>query len=102
MATILITRHRHPRRWAAAQGLTVDYVFPRLNPRFLRAGDTVIGNLPVPLAAQVWMAGAHYLHLASGRRGQLPRDPEFTAYLVCPTQPSEPLLSASDDDALPW
>jgi len=104
MAIILITRHcqRHARRWAAAQGIALDYVFPRLNPRFLRPGDTVIGRLPVPLAAQVWTLGASYLHLPLDRRGGLPRDPAFTAYLVCPAQQPDPLLSSPDDDAVPW
>ena len=84
MSTILITRDRNARRWAAEQDLAVDYVFPRLNPRFLRPGDTVIGSLPVPVAARVWAAGANYLHLNLGRRGRLPDYPEFTPYVVCP------------------
>ena len=59
-------RHRrHPgaREWLARQGIPVDRLTSHLEVEQLRPGDTVIGTLPVHLAAEVCRRGGRYLHL---------------------------------------
>ncbi len=55
-------------------GPAFDCHVPHLDPAQVRHGDTVIGTLPVHLAAQVCARGAIYLHLAlampAQQRGQ--------------------------------
>ncbi len=63
MTTYFVSRHEGAVRWAQQQGLSVDSVVPHLDPAVVHAGDTVIGTLPVHLAAQVCHAGARYVHL---------------------------------------
>ena len=46
------------------QGLRIDHVVAHLDPTIVRAGDTVLGTLPLPIAAQVCTRGARYLHLS--------------------------------------
>ena len=64
MTTWFISRHPGAIEWARQQGLRVDEYVAHLDPLRIRAGDTVIGSLPVNLAAQVCEAGARYLHLS--------------------------------------
>ncbi len=44
--------------------MPIDRYLPHLDPALVHVGDTVIGSLPVNLAAQVCAAGARYLHLS--------------------------------------
>lgn len=64
MTTYYITRHAGAVEWAAQQGLHIDQFVPHLDPAVVHQGDTVIGSLPVNLAAQVCAAGAAYWHLS--------------------------------------
>ena len=50
--------------WAATEGLIVDIQAAHLDPQIIQAGDTVIGTLPIHLAAQVCARGGRYLHLS--------------------------------------
>lgn len=61
--TYLVTRHPGARDWAAAQGVAADEVRAHLDVADVRPGDTVVGTLPVNLAAAVCARGARYLHL---------------------------------------
>lgn len=74
MTTWFVSRHPGAIEWATRQHLHVDCVVPHLDPTQVQPGDTVIGSLPVNLAAQVCASGAAYLHLAlelpAGSRGQ--------------------------------
>ena len=74
MTTFFVSRHPGAIEWAQRQNLVVDRVVPHLDPAQVQPGDTVIGSLPVNLAAQVCDAPAHYLHLSlalpAARRGQ--------------------------------
>jgi len=63
MTTFLVTRHPGAVDWAARQGIPADRIVPHLDTEQIQPGDTVIGTLPVQLAAQVCQRGGRYLHL---------------------------------------
>lgn len=64
MTTWLVTRHPGALDWLLAQGFTgVEHV-PHLDPAVVAPGDSVIGTLPVHLAAAVCAAGARYFNLS--------------------------------------
>ena len=64
MTTYFVTRHPGAVVWAATEGLIVDVRVAHLDPEVIQAGDTVIGTLPIHLAAQVCARGGRYLHLS--------------------------------------
>ncbi|MCB1770006.1 MAG: CRISPR-associated protein Csx16, partial [Candidatus Competibacteraceae bacterium] len=64
MTTYFVTRHPGAVDWAATEGLIVDIQAAHLDPQIIQAGDTVIGTLPIHLAAQVCERGGRYLHLS--------------------------------------
>jgi len=64
MTTYFVTRHPGARAWAAEEGIEVDDVIDHLDPTRIEPGDTVIGSLPVNLAAAVCDRGGRYLHLS--------------------------------------
>lgn len=64
MTTFFISRHPGAVEWAVRQRLAIDHVVPHLDPAQVQPGDTVIGSLPVNLAAQVCAGGAAYWHLS--------------------------------------
>lgn len=73
MTTYFITRHPGARAWAEARRVRIDLCRAHLEIDTVHPGDTVIGTLPVHLAAAVCERGARYLHLSleipSERRG---------------------------------
>lgn len=64
MTTWFISRHPGAIEWASRQQLCVDRQVNHLDPAQVQPGDTVMGSLPVNLAAQVCAAGAAYWHLS--------------------------------------
>lgn len=62
MATYFISRHPGASQWARQQNIQAIHL-AHLLPQHIAPGDTVIGNLPVHLAALVCAQGARYLHL---------------------------------------
>lgn len=64
MTTWFITRHPGAIDWARAQQLQIDHFVSHLDPVLVQAGDTVMGSLPVHLAAGICERGARYLHLS--------------------------------------
>lgn len=78
MTTYFVSRHAGAIEWAARQQLQVDVFVPHLDLAQVQSGDTVIGSLPVSLAAQVCAAGAAYSHLAVELPASL-RGQELTA-----------------------
>lgn len=74
MSTWFISRHPGAMAWAQRQGLQVDRYVAHIDATLVQPGDTVIGSLPVNLAATVCERGARYLHLSlelpSDLRGQ--------------------------------
>ncbi len=63
MTTYFVSRHPGAIEWARAEALKIDHFVPHLDLTLVQGGDTVIGSLPVNLAAQVCAAGAAYWHL---------------------------------------
>jgi CRISPR-associated protein Csx16 len=64
MTTYFISRHPGAITWAEQQGINVDQRITHLDIDLIRSGDTVIGSLPVNLAAQVCGKRAAYIHLS--------------------------------------
>ncbi|BCX88945.1 CRISPR-associated protein Csx16 [Methylomarinovum tepidoasis] len=62
--TFFVSRHPGAVEWARRQGLRIDRQVDHLDVEEIQPGDTVIGTLPVHLAAQVCRRGARYLHLS--------------------------------------
>lgn len=59
-----VSRHPGAITWAKAQKLRVTRWVSHLESADVGAGDTVIGSLPVNLAARVCERGGRYLHLS--------------------------------------
>ena len=78
MTTWFVSRHAGAIEWAARQGLAVDRLVHHLDPALVCCGDTVMGSLPVNLAAAVCQRGARYLHLSMALPPDL-RGKELTA-----------------------
>ena len=64
MAIYFISRHPGARAWAEEEGFAVDQVIDHLDPGIIQPGDTLIGTLPVNLAAAVCERGGRYLNLS--------------------------------------
>ena len=67
MATYFITRHTGAVEWASQEGFDVTNLVTHADGAFfacLRAGDIVMGILPVALAFRVCAAGAEFYDLA--------------------------------------
>ncbi len=62
--TWFVSRHPGAIEWAKRQDLAIERWSRHLDPTAVEAGDTVIGTLPVNLAAEVCKRGARYLHLS--------------------------------------
>lgn len=62
--TWFVSRHAGAIAWAKGQELTIGRWATHLDPAQVEAGDTVIGTLPVNLAAEVCQRGALYFHLS--------------------------------------
>lgn len=63
MSTYFVSRHPGAIEWAQGEALTIDHFVPHLDMALVQRGDTVMGSLPVNLAARVCAAGAAYWHL---------------------------------------
>jgi CRISPR-associated protein Csx16 len=64
MTTFFITRHPGAREWAREEGIAIDRLVDHLDPEDVQPGDTVLGTLPVNLAAKICAKGAKYFHLS--------------------------------------
>lgn len=64
MTTFFVTRHPGALDWAHSAGIAFDVHVMHLDPAQVGPGDTVIGSLPVHLAADVCARGARYLNLS--------------------------------------
>jgi CRISPR-associated protein Csx16 len=64
MTIFFVSRHPGALDWMRRHGIAFDRHAPHLAIEKVRAGDTVIGSLPVNLAAEVCARGATYRHLS--------------------------------------
>ncbi len=64
MATIFVSRHPGAIAWAKQQGIAVDLYSDHLDTQIVNAGDKVIGNLPMAMAADICGKGARYFSLS--------------------------------------
>lgn len=64
MTIWFVSRHPGAVKWARNQGIGYDLHVAHLDPEAVLAGDTVIGSLPVNLAAEVCSRGAEYWNLS--------------------------------------
>ncbi len=64
MTTWFVSRHPGAVEWVVRQSLEVHRQVAHLNLDDIQTGDTVIGSLPVNLAAKVCALGATYWHLS--------------------------------------
>lgn len=69
-----VSRHSGALDWARQNGIAFDCHVAHLDTGKIGAGDTVIGSLPVNLAAEVCACGAEYwnlsLHVLEQDRGR--------------------------------
>ena len=64
MTTLFVSRHPGAIEWIKTQGLQIDRWVTHLDITDITHGDTVIGNLPVPMVFAINSRGARYIHLA--------------------------------------
>lgn len=64
MTIWFVSRHPGALAWARQNGIAFDCHVAHLDTRKIGVGDTVIGSLPVNLAAEVCARGAKYLNLS--------------------------------------
>jgi len=64
MTTWFVSRHPVANLWAQEQGLHIDQYVSHLDATQIQPGDTVIGTLPVQLAAAVCSQGARFLNVS--------------------------------------
>lgn len=62
--TWFVSRHPGALEWAVRRGLRADACVAHLEAEKVSPGDTVIGTLPVHLAAEVCARGGRYLNLS--------------------------------------
>lgn len=104
MTTWFISRHPGARAWAAEQGLRIDQYLTQFDAMRIQSGDTVIGTLPVHLAAAVCRQGARFFNLsldlpAHWRGRELSADDlrqcqaRLEAFQVTPSAPSKSSVS---------
>ena len=64
MTTWFVSRHPGANAWAQEQGLHIDRYVSHLDTTQIQPGDTVIGTLPVHLAAAVCSQGARFFNIS--------------------------------------
>ena len=64
MTVYFITRHSGAVAWAREEGIEAAQLIDHLDVELIQPGDTVVGTLPVNLAASVCARGGSYLHLS--------------------------------------
>lgn len=64
MTIYFVSRHPGAIEWAALHGVRVDQQLSHLDTALVQPGDTVVGTLPVHLAATVCGQGAQYINLS--------------------------------------
>lgn len=63
MTTWFVSRHKGAIEWMKQQNIKVDRWETHLNPSEVKSGDTVIGVLPMGMAAKICQQGAVFYAL---------------------------------------
>jgi len=64
MTTYFVSRHTGAMVWAKNEAIKVDVQLEHLEINNLKAGDIVLGSLPVNLVAELNKMGVRYFHLS--------------------------------------
>lgn len=64
MKTWVVTRHKGALDWLLEERVAFDEHIEHLNVDLLTPGDVIIGNLPIPMVAELNAKGVGYWHLA--------------------------------------
>ena len=72
MTHYFVTRHAGALDWARDQGIVATLI-EHLDPALIKAGDTVLGTLPIHLVAALNSIGARYLSRAAQTGADLRR-----------------------------
>lgn len=64
MTTWFISRHQGAIDWIKRQNIQIDRFIEHINVEEIQADDTVIGTLPIHLAAEVCIKGAKFYFLS--------------------------------------
>lgn len=64
MTIYVVTRHMGALNWLVEEKFSFDQHITHLDTAILKQGDTVVGNLPIPMVAQINSQGVDYWHLA--------------------------------------
>ncbi|BFU59584.1 MULTISPECIES: CRISPR-associated protein Csx16 [Rodentibacter] len=64
MAVWFISRHLGAIEWISQQNIRIDHFIEHLDVNKIQTNDTVIGTLPVHLAAEVCQRGAKFYFLS--------------------------------------
>lgn len=64
MKTFVVTRHQGALDWLIQKGFNFDEHILHLDLAQLNSGDKVVGNLPIPMVADMNAKGVEYWHLA--------------------------------------
>ncbi len=63
MSIILVTRHIGALKWFEEQGIYADLTLEQFDLSLVSQGDVVLGNLPLPIVAELCDRGIAYYHL---------------------------------------
>lgn len=64
MTTWFVSRHQGAIEWIGQQAINIDRFVEHLDVAEIKAGDTIIGTLPIHLAAEVCAKGAKFYFLS--------------------------------------
>lgn len=64
MTTLFVSRHQGAIEWIKQQPIHIDYFIEHLDTELVQSGDTVIGTLPIHLAAEVCRKKAKFYFLS--------------------------------------
>lgn len=78
---LIVSRHPGALAWLHQQGIEADQYHRHLDSHDIAPGDTVIGTLPIDLAAEVTARGADYWHISLNLPEEW-RGQELTAALM--------------------
>ncbi|WP_044413327.1 CRISPR-associated protein Csx16 [Thiomicrospira microaerophila] len=64
MSVYVVTRHKGALDWLVEEAFSFDQHLEHLDLSMLKSGDTIVGNLPIPMVSDMNAMGVDYWHLA--------------------------------------